>query len=453
MLTHGSTPSSSSRGILDRLLRAVPALVLLCSGASAFQSVHVVTNGSGTALQSAIDAAASGDTVLVHGGSYAACTIASKALTLVAEPSLSMTVAGLRVANTTAGQRVVVAGVRVVAPAVTAVTASPDCIVLDQCAGSVRLESMQASLTTPNGNPALRVSGSSDVALIDCNLTGSDGVASTLSPFTALFAGAGVTATNSRVAAYGCTLTGGSGNDGFTQDPCGNPFVWSGTAGAPGVALDATSTLFAQGGTSRGGDGGAGFNARCSCFTAQLIPGSNGSPGGAGVDNPTGASAHVLGTALVGGIGGPGGLPANCSGTPAGGGSPGASGSASTNPVNTLASTPLRFDAPLLVRAGQMLTLTLHGTVGDVAFLGRSFEARWLSSLPANGVLLIGPSGRRVPVGVFPPSGTLTINVPADILVPGAQSSIWHLQCFSRDPLGVLRIGEPAVVAVLDPAF
>jgi hypothetical protein len=451
-----STPAPSCAPFpvaFRRALHAPFAIVALATGAFAFQSVHVVTAGSGAALQSAIDAAASGDTILVHGGAYSACTIDGKSLTLAAEPSFTMQVAGLRIQDLTAGQRVVVTGVRVHAPAVTSVAASPDCIVVDQCAGSVRLEAVQGLLTTPNGNPALRVIDSPDVALVECDLAGSDGVASTLSPFTALHPGAAVSATNSRIAAYGCHLSGGNGNDGFTQDPCGNPYVWFPTAGAPGVALDASSTYFSQEGTLHGGDGGAGYDARCSCFTAQLIPGSNGSPGGPAIENAVGSSVHVRNTPLVGGFGGSGGLPTSCGGPPAGGGGTGGFGGSSTNPVNTLTASALVLDAPLLVRAGQTLTLTLHGTSGDVAFLGRSFEARWLLSLPADGVLLIGPSGRRVPVGVFPPSGTLTIGVPANILVPGAQSSVWHLQTFARDPLGVLRIGEPAVVTVLDPAF
>jgi len=428
------------------------ALVMATTASARAQSaVHVVSGGGGDTLQLAIDAAASGDTVLVHGGDFGAIRIVGKALTIVSEPSQSTRVAGLRVANTNASQRTTIAGLRVVRPASTDGFLFP-CVEIDQCSGSVRLDSLQASLPPPAGHPALRVTRSTDVALFECTLNGASAVVTTLNP-AAWTPNPGVTLVSSRVAAYDCVVTGGRGLDGVTTSPCSNPFVFSNTNGAAGVVVDASSTWCSTGGSITGGAGGHGVDARCNCFTAALVSGTAGSNGGAGIDNALGSSSARLGTSITGGAAGLGGAPAFCSGPAAGGMPAGAAGSASTNPVTVLSGAPLRISANSIVRAGQPLSLTLQGTPGDVALVGQSFEARWLPVFASSGVLLVGPSGRRVPVGTFPASGALTIAVPTSLTPVGAQSTSWYLQAFALDSLGTLRVGDGAVVTIVDPMF
>lgn len=433
---------------------ALLTTALLSSSLHAFQTVHVVNGGSGSALQLAVDAAVSGDTILVHNGNFGAIEIVGKALTIVAEPSLSTQVQGLRIAGTTATQATTVTGLRVIAPAYSGTPPIPPCVVIEQCAGSVRLENVNASVATPNGSPALRVQSSDDVALYECTLRGSDGLINPTLAFLLPPYGEGVRVIQSRVAAYESTITGGNGMNGFTQDACSNPYTWINNEGGAGVALDAASTWYSSGGTIQGGKGGNGFPARCSCFLGTLIAGNHGSAGGAGIDNDAAATAVVFATTINGGLGGSGGAPATCSGTPGGGGLPGAAGMPSTNPISALPGTRVQISGPSVIRAGQILTLTLRGTPGDLAQVGLSFEAQWLPFFPASGVLLIGPSGRRVPVGVFPASGVLSVSVPTAIAVPGAQSSQWRLQSFGFSVGGGgFDVGAGWDVTVLDPMF
>src|SRR5262245_20758215 len=75
----------------------------------------IVDDGGGagvdfTALQPAIDAAAGGDTILVHAGTYAASVIDGKALVVAEQPGEYAKVAGLRVQNLQPDQRVVLRG-------------------------------------------------------------------------------------------------------------------------------------------------------------------------------------------------------------------------------------------------------------------------------------------------------------------------------------------------------
>ncbi len=452
-----SRPSPSPAATVLLRARGMIAVLALCAApASAFQAVHVVNGGSGTLLQSVIDAAADGDTILVHGGSFDACQILGKGLTIVSEPDNSTLLQGLRIAGTSTAQRTTIAGLTVLAPPLTSqANPPPHCIVLDQCAGSVRLENVVASLQVPNGNPALRVTSCPDVALAACVLTGSDGAPSTVNPPAAWAAGAGVLSALSQIAAYDTTAVGGRGNNAIIFDFCSfpNPYVFPPTPGAAGVRLDVTATWFSSGGTARGGNGGRGLNAYCSCFTAQLVPGTNGAAGGAGIDNAATATVNVLGTVLQSGAGGLGGSNANCGSGPGGGGGPGAAGPASTNPLNSIAGTPLQLVAPTRVRAAQPLPITVTGNPGDVVLLGRSFQTRWLPAYAMKGVLLTGPSGRRVPLGVIPATGTVSLSVPTGLLPVGVLVQQWYLQVFARDPFGALQVGAPFVTTVLDPAF
>ena len=102
---------------------------------------------------------------------------------------------------------------------------------------------------------------------------------------------------------------------------------------------------------------------------------------------------------------------------------------------------------------GTLVVGQLLPTSGDLAFLGRSFEARWILDIASKGVLLTGPSGRRIPLGVVPASGVLSFSVPTSALDPGTQAKPWYLQTFARDPLDALQTGGAFVVTVIDPMF
>src|SRR5690606_2321220 len=118
-----------------RLPLALLAASALAPAAAALQSVPLVAGGLPRALHNAIAAPAYGDTVLDQGGTYDAVAIAGKTLTVVSDPTGSTLVAGVTITGLAAGQRAVVAGLRVVAPAATSFLA-PDCVRVEDCAGS-----------------------------------------------------------------------------------------------------------------------------------------------------------------------------------------------------------------------------------------------------------------------------------------------------------------------------
>lgn len=447
-----STLPPTSRSPFRSSCASVAAFLALGTLASAFQSVLVVNGGSGAALQNAVAAAAEGDTVLVHGGTFGAVLVASKSIAIVSDPAGSTVVESVTITGLSLNQRAVVSGLRVVTPAVSGGNPPPDCIRIENCVGSVRIESVNASLVEPNGNPALRAVNASDVAIANSALVGSRGASST-AWILATNPGAAIDSTQSSIAAYDCTLNGGTGMSGFTQSPCSSPFVWFPTPGAAGVALDANSTFLANGGAIAGGVGGNATPARCDCFLNQLIPGSPGATGGAAIANAVGSIAQHVDAVLTGGAGGNGSGNVNCGSGPGGASMGGASGSISTNPVVAFAGPPLRLESPTIVRTGQPIAITLHGTPGHTVFLGRSFETRWILNVPALGVLLTGPTGRRFPVGVVPANGMLSVVLPAAALPAGAQAQQWYLQAFARDPSNSLRIGAGRVLTLVDAAF
>src|SRR5690349_15690352 len=86
------------------------ASLLAALAPAAVASVHVLNGGSGTALQSAVNAAADGDTILVHGGQFGTVLLVGRSLTLVAEPEQSAQIRGLVVSGVASTQRCVVAG-------------------------------------------------------------------------------------------------------------------------------------------------------------------------------------------------------------------------------------------------------------------------------------------------------------------------------------------------------
>lgn len=437
-----------------RVARRAAAAFLVLTGASiaasAFQSVHVVVGGAGNALQAAIDAANEGDTVLVHGGQYDAITIASKSLTVVCEPVDSTWVAGVRIADLAAGQYAVVSGLRVVAPPF-GQNPPPDCVLVTNCAGSVRLQSLHAELLTPNGNPALRVVHSPDVALTASRMRGSHAA---LSPAFGIgwTAGAGIHCTQSRIAVFDSVVVGGFGLSGSGTCSGGGFFVLP-DVGAPGIAVDAGSTVLVNGGEVAGGRGGIGLAPRCECSTGQLLPGSDGARGGDAFANAPGSTVGAQDVFLRAGAGGNGWGPIDCGSGPTGATTNGSEGALWTHPISSFAGPALRLAAPTIARAGQPMALSARGTPGDAIFLARSFTARWVPSFPAHGVLLAGPTGRRLPLFVMPPDGHLPFVLPAPTLPPAADGQPWFFQVFARDPSGALRVGAAAVTTVVDPAY
>lgn len=429
------------------------AFAFLALPALASSNVHVVQS-SGAALQTAIDSAADGDTILVRGGSYTTCSIVGKGLIVVSDPAGATTVEKLRISGTAAGQTCVVSGLHVRTPALTAAPASPSCIVLTSCAGSVRLESLTNQILTPHSSAGVFVDACNDVALARCNLAGSNGTAVTGDlVFFAAMPGAGIDANTSRVAAHDCSIRGGDGNDGryFTgQIPF---FPVPPTSGASGVEVRAGSTFVANGGQLRGGDGGNGLPGHCSPTTGLPVAGGPAANGGAASSTASTASSYVRGTSLVAGAGGSGVAGGICTGLPATAGANGNAGSTSVGPLVTFTGPATTLAGPTHVRSGQPLALTIGGAPGDSVIVALSLHPRW-ELLPAyEGAILFDVPVRRVAAGMIPGSGTLALTLTAEGLPSGELARVRHFQVFARTPSGATRLGSFGVVTILDPSF
>jgi hypothetical protein len=107
-----------------------------------------------------------------------------------------------------------------------------------------------------------------------------------------------------------------------------------------------------------------------------------------------------------------------------------------------------------VVRAGEVITLQFQGTPGAPIQLGLSTETRFVPVYAAQGILLIGPSGRRTVLDAMPAGigSVYSVQFPASLTVPGAQAEQWHFQAFTYTANG-FQVGPVRDVTILDPAF
>lgn len=457
--------SPGDRQVMTLPIRRFPSraraclLALVALGAadpaSAFQQVHVLPAGSsGSALQNVIDAAADGDTLLVR-GHHGPIHIDGKGLTLVSEGTLWVSFESLTISNTSVGQNVTIAGLTTTTPVSQGTASYPPGIVIDHCAGSVRLQDMSCADQSSIAFPILTVVDSRDVVLMNVALSGGglgSGPAALSAPQNGQEA---LRVIRSRVALYDSSIFGGSGRNGSMLDACGNTIpIPAGPPGA-GVTLDAQSLLFAARTVFSGGRSNDGVAGRCDCLTGAPIPGTNSLDGGVAIQNAPGAGVFLTGCSPLGGNPGAGGVAASCTGGPAAAGSPGVIGPLTTNPVQVLPLADVSWmGGSRVVRAGQMITVQLQGLPNEPVQLGISTETQFAPQLAFQGVLMIGPSGRRTLLDTLPPSfgGTYTVHIPASLTVPGAQAEQWHFQAFTFGASG-FQVGPVRDVTILDPAF
>ena len=418
----------------------------LCLAATAPAGVLVVDpSGSGdfTALQSAVDGAADGDTLLVHSGVYSTCVVSNKALSIVAAIGADVqVVGGVRVRTLAAGKTVVLARLK----AVGSITADPLTaygLHLIHNAGHLRVEQCQltgaggsASLATRDGFDGVRVDSCADVALVGTTCKGGSGLNGGSRGAFPGTSGAGMRAIASSVTLYDDTLLGGVGMDGTFAS--GN---WNGGHGGAAYS-GAGSTLFVSGSTCTGGDGGDGQTTNC--FTSE------GGNGGAGIALTSGGDqAHVLATPAAGGWGGAGIL-VFCAPV-AGPQAPARSGAPAQ--FVDLTGSAHRLSAPVPVHEAAPATLTFTGQPGDhvALLLSRTVGATFVPA--QSGVVLVAPPYRTLQLGTVPASGALTVQLPMPDLGAGIDAIRLFAQSSFTDAGGSSVLGSPATLVVLDRAF
>lgn len=426
-------------------LHLAPLFALGFTPAFAFQTVHVVNGGTGNALQAVVDAAANGDTILVHGGSFGAVHVFGKALTLIAEPAHGTSLARLQISGHAPNQRCIVAGFDIHPTELLAVGVS-----VNSTGGSVRLEDVHVFGGPDQSTAGLGLLNASDVACVRCVFAAGSQFPATSQSFPSV---SGITCASSQLALYDCIVTGGAGQDDHVIDVA---FHRSGS-GTGGAALEClgSSTVFASGSSFTGGAGGQGLPYSWLCATLPCGAGpTTGGNGGHGVVAEAGSTAALLDCVVSGGAGGAGGAGGQCCPQtvwPAA--APGVPGSAEQGTITHFPGASTAMSAPSAVRVGNTLPLTIGGTPGDVIFLAVSSQSRFVFDPFYSGVFLFGPAARRSSFGVVPGSGVLNVSISVGTLPVGAQSAVRHLQVFARDPSGQLRLGSPAIVTVLDPSF
>lgn len=387
-------------------------------------------------LQVAVDAAVSGDVLLVASGVYAPFTIDGKALSIFAMPGGAVTINGtVEVRNLQASQRVILSGLSVAALPASVITQPPPGLRLESNAGQVRVqhctfvggEGMQGSCYSNGaGGHGVQALNSARVAIVASTLRGGRGYHNTTAPFDCIGGdgGHGLNASGSAVALYHCDVRGGDGGQ----------YGFEGGTGGYG-ARQADFGLFATGSTFQGGAGG---------YAADI--GSEGGDGGDGLRVDPGAQAKLADNEYTGGPRGealPGPQNAGDDGLPFSGG-----GVYVFHPVASR-----RLSAPAIVSESAALAIVAQGEPGDSVFaidasnaawvLSAKFAGPWLVPVPTflarSDAVRIGASG----------SATLVRTMPDVVSAPAGR--VRWIQGAVVGPAGNL-LATPLHVLVLDRA-
>lgn len=409
-------------------IRLAASLLVVSSALAAQDAVWVVGRAPGpgidfTTLSAAVAAAADGDTILVHSGTYPSFGVNARSLAITAEAGGDVSVSGgVFIVGLQPGQVVSLQGLKL------------------------------------NGDPfsaALNLSNNDgDVWLLDCELRGYDVVlpgffesgthavwssdcASVVASGCLLVGGSSVfgeaawSSDTSNVHLYGSTVLGGAGQcEVFVTASCG----LAGTA----LVLD-SGFLSAQSSTITGGAAAPGEEVclpvvGCSCTVVAQ--------GGLALQLGLGLpEAHLYDVTLL-----------------AGGATP-PCGQAAAHVTEILsglldtvngAGLAVAFDTP---KADPDIgTLQVDGNPGDqvLLFVGFTPAHKWLPAW--NGPLLIAGSQIMMPLGLLPPSGTLAIPVQAPPLPAGIESIEVLLQAARLSAASPL-LANPARVILLDASF
>jgi hypothetical protein len=417
------------------------ALVLLC-GAPSSAGVLVV-DGSGapgtdfTSLQSAIDAAASGDVLLVRTGNYGGITVDGKGLTIVADEGATVNLgpdflSESIVQNVPAGQTVALRGLHFDCfwPVSGGQLFVGNTLTVRDCAGAVWVE----DCTVIQGRSSVRVVESADVTLVGCTLTGFGGG---VNPGGAACEVAGAT-----VSLVGCTLTGGQGQN--AANSSFPPLLKPASPGGHGLSVQNASTAGAvtlMACTAQGGPGGNPFTNGLFC------EGPKNGGDGVRVGDFGGATPVVrhVDSVLLGGAAG---APIECT-TPA---NPGVPLSVTSGIAFEMAGqTPLLTSATP-TREGGAVSLTIDGQAGDSALLLVSALPGGAFVFSKHGDLLLGGAVLVIPLAALPVSGQLSLTATLPELGPGLEGVVVYVQA-ATCAAGDCTLGSGTALVLLDAAL
>ncbi len=416
----------------------VACALFLVTGVVRSQGVRIVEApglGSLPDIQSAVDAAADGDTLLVAPGSYAGFVIDGKQLSVLATVEGAVFVDGtLEIRKANGKLATLVAGLDVTGDRV-GPTSEPGVLVED-CKGAVRLQSCvfrggRGSVDSfgnfGDGGVGAIVTNSSRVALLDCELRGGEGYGIEEGNYypPGGDGGLGLSTAGSAVALYDCLVLGGGG---------GNAGIFAGDGGGGCHVLD--FGIFASGCSFTGGGGG---------FAWDFID-AYGGDGGDGLEVSTYGQAQLVDNEYVRGPGG-----GSVVGTP---GAPGEATSGSGF-FKYHAGAARVLAADYLAPATEPWRIDVAGEAGDLVFLAAAVQPAWIVPFPKSGIWLvpIPMYFQWPPLAVLPPGGTATITIPGAAVHGNQGSQVFFSQGFVRDPDQAYdRLGSALHLVRLDAA-
>ena len=440
------------------LTRLTLAFALLSLAPSAQAQSHVWTVG-GTQphfndVQSAINAATAGDTLLVRSGTYNAFLLDSKALSIAADTAATVFLQGqTEVRNLPAGAATQFVHLQFIGLGGQSVN-SPGLFAHD-CTGSLRFESCmirggngKGGGGATDGREAARISRCDDVALIGVTLRGGDGG----SGAGGRNGGIGLFVRDTLLALYDCVVVGGLGGD-DAYDHAAN----GGPGGNGYESPDAQ--MFASGSSFLGGAGGNGGEEQFDPFGGGCVHAGAGGDGGHGLSlgslphGPQAPKAELQACTKQGGAGGGGGQGYICQPGPNGAqGYPSwiifGSSTNSTTPARVLlANNP--------VREATTLALNIRGVPGDRVWLLQSLQTQHSSSTPFEGRQLVanGFLTRASMKGVIPASGQLAATLALGALPIGVETRVLHLQVLAINSAGAGVFGSAVPLVIVDSIY
>jgi hypothetical protein len=416
------------------MLRSLLVALSFSTVGFAANQVHIVGTGGFSTLQSAIDAASDGDTLLLKTGVFTTGTIVDKGLTIVTDDPADIgihRIRELKIQNLAAQKTVVVRGVEF-----TEFGWSPTPrIDITGCSGTVLIEDCQANRSVP---AAVRVTNSAAVFLARCVVEGRSGQA-----MVGTAALPALIATNSQVFAYDSVIEGGAG-----AHDVGNPDqLYPGLATDGGTGAEITGgALFASGTIVSGGDGGDILNGLGYSGFGPFYAGD----GGAALKLSGGAISRRLQSPLIPGAAGVTLKPP-----------PFYSGSAGVAVIDEGGS---QFVISEFARKLELVTPVREGGSQSVSLSGQPFEPAWLLfSLGTQGGYISGLKGALLPalpvtlvaLGALDFQGKLDFDValPADVLPPGVDAVTIQLQGMFAGANSPILLSSPSATVLLDDVF
>lgn len=408
-------------------LLAFLALAFEASLGSA-QTVWVVDDVSGpgvdfTTIQGAIDAASSGDRILIKSGTYtsSSCTVNGKGLVLTADERSAIGFTSHftgRIENLDATQTVVLRGIRPISGRFS--------IELVNVAGAVSVEdcNLRGNVgigTIVTASDGLRAVDCTSLALVRCQLVGNTNTSGAASR--------GLTSLRSNVVAFDSDFLGDAGYQGHLL-PTG---CVSGKAGGDGAWISAGS-LYARGCSFAGGKGGDTF----SQYPTSCTPGS----GGDGIEIIDATLVHFSNCTFEGA---PSGLPYGASfpwGLPV---------KSNVSFTNT-SSPPRGFVVSSPVREQGTIDLTFTLSAPTYTYLFAAFEpAAHLQFDGVDGPLLLDVFSLGFADFGLLPAGVSVVSLPLGDLPPTVDGAALAIQPLYTDGAwSFVELGNPSHLLAVD---